>query len=84
MADKISIHVKCFSHIKQALGVDELNLTVSAGSTCSDLEKEIRTMAQGKLDNISFRFAVNLVFKPSDQVLENGDEVALIPPVQGG
>ncbi|MBT6113793.1 MAG: molybdopterin synthase sulfur carrier subunit, partial [Candidatus Marinimicrobia bacterium] len=38
----------------------------------------------GQLDDISLRIAVNQKYTPIDIKLNNGDEVAFIPPVQGG
>ena len=50
----------------------------------SDLEKIIRIRAKGKLDDVSLRVAINQNYVTEDTELKNGDEVAFIPPVQGG
>ena len=49
-----------------------------------DLEKLIRKEADGKLDGVSLRVAVNQKYVPTETVLKDSDEVAFIPPVQGG
>jgi len=41
-------------------------------------------MAEGRLDSIPFRIALNKNFVSGDHPLNNDDELALIPPVQGG
>ncbi len=41
-------------------------------------------MAGGKLNAIKMRVAVNHSYEPEPIMLKEGDEVALIPPVQGG
>ena len=50
----------------------------------SNLENHIRNMAEGKLDGIDLRIAINKKYSKSSKILINGDEVAFIPPVQGG
>ena len=78
------IKIKCFSQVKYALGTDELTLKMDKGSTSEDLEKLIRNRANGKLDGVSLRIAINQNYVPNEKELHDGDEVAFIPPVQGG
>jgi molybdopterin synthase sulfur carrier subunit len=80
----IKVKIKCFSQVKYALGMDELNLEIESGTNTSQLEKMIRKKAKGKLDDISLRVAVNQKYIPNTIELRDGDEVAFIPPVQGG
>ena len=80
----IKIKVKCFSQVKYALGIDNLNLEFESGTSTSQLEKFIREKANGKLDGISLRVALNKKYIPDETELHDGDEVAFIPPVQGG
>ena len=80
----INVKIKCFSQVKYALGKDELNLDLKTGTTSLDLEKLIRKEADGKLDGVSQRVAVNQKYVPTETVLKDSDEVAFIPPVQGG
>jgi len=80
----IKIKVKCFSQVRYALGMDNLNLEFESGTNTSQLEKFIREKANGKLDGISLRVALNKKYIPDETELHDGDEVAFIPPVQGG
>ncbi|MBT3663623.1 MAG: MoaD/ThiS family protein [Candidatus Marinimicrobia bacterium] len=80
----MKITIKCFSQVKYALGIDEFVLELEAGTMTSELEQNIRSKADGKLDGISLRIAVNQKYIPNDIELNDGDEVAFIPPVQGG
>ncbi len=80
----IKIKIKCFSQVKYALGKDSLELELKDGTTSDNLENHIRNMAEGKLDGIDLRIAINKKYSKSSKILMNGDEVALIPPVQGG
>jgi len=80
----IKIKVKCFSQVKYALGIDNLNLEFESGTSTFQLEKFIRGKANGKLDGIPLRVALNKKYIPDETELHDGDEVAFIPPVQGG
>ena len=80
----IKIKVKCFSQVRYALGIDNLNLEFESGTSTSQLEKFIRGKANGKLDGVSLRIAVNQQYQAEETELKDGDEVAFIPPVQGG
>ena len=80
----IKINIKCFSHVKYALKVDKFELEMPQGTTLKTLEEKIRAMASGELDGISLRMAINRKYIVDDIVLKEGDEVAFIPPVQGG
>ena len=80
----IQIKVKCFSQVKYVLGKDEMSLALEPGTTSAELEELVRNQAQGKLDEVTLRIAVNQKYIPKEIELKNGDEVAFIPPVQGG
>ncbi len=80
----INVTVKCFSQVKYAFGEDQFVLELSVGTTTLELEEMVREKANGQLDDISLRIAVNQKYTPIDIKLNNGDEVAFIPPVQGG
>ncbi len=78
------ITVLLFSHLRHALGSGELTITLPACSTAADLVDIVRGRLDERLAGIPLRVAVNGKFAPDDTVLKAGDEVALIPPVQGG
>ena len=80
----IKIKIKCFSQVRYAMGKDEIIIDIEDGSTTSDLESFIIEKVEGKLDNISLRVAVNQKYVQDGIELKDGDEVAFIPPVQGG
>jgi len=80
----MKIYLKCFSQVKYALNSDELVIELEEGKTASDLEKIIRKKTGKKLEGIAVQIAVNKEYSDGSTVLSNGDEVALIPPVQGG
>ena len=80
----IQVTVRCFSHVREALGKETVNLKLEDDTDTSTVENKIREMAGDNLDGITLRVAVNREYMPKPIALKNGDEVALIPPVQGG
>ena len=78
------ITVKCFSQVRYALEKDKLSLDLGPGKTTKDVEDLVREHANKKLDGVLLRTAVNHIYIKEPQELKDGDEVAFIPPVQGG
>ena len=80
----MKVLIKCFSQVKYAVGTSEFTLELDPGSTTADLEIMIRKKGAGALDGVTLRTAVNKHYVSEPVPLEDGDEVAFIPPVQGG
>ena len=80
----IKIKLKCFSQVKYALGKSEITYELNEGTTIKQLEKMVRKKAKGKLDDVSMSVAINKQYISKDAEIKDGDEVAFIPPVQGG
>ena len=78
------IKVKLFSHLKYAFKMDELEIRFCQGDTTQDLESKVRQLGGQKIASIPFRIAVNHEFISEATELNESDEIALIPPVQGG
>ena len=80
----IKIRLKCFSQVKYALGINEITFELEDETSTDDLKKLVRKKAEGKLDDVILSTAVNKKYISKNIELEDGDEVAFIPPVQGG
>ena len=80
----ITIRLKCFSQVKYALRKNEIIFELENGVFTDDLEKIVRKKAKGKLNDVTLSTAVNKKYISKNTALEDGDEVAFIPPVQGG
>lgn len=80
----ITVTVRCFSHLKQALGRDALELELPTGATAADAERALRELLPPQLSKMVLRVAVNRELVGGDTSLAEGDEVALLPPMQGG
>ena len=83
--NRISVKVKFFAAPREALDVDEMTVEVSAGSTVRDLIEHLEE--QHPVLKTYARFlnvAVNRAYVGMQTDLEDGDEVACLPPVGGG
>ncbi len=72
------ITVKCFARYRALLGIQELQ--VQPAATLGDLLADPRFQALPK----DALLAVNQSFADRTTPLQDGDEVALMPPVSGG
>ncbi|MBO1055483.1 MAG: MoaD/ThiS family protein [Dolichospermum sp. JUN01] len=85
MSPSITVTVKLFAIYQEVYGVNELVLDFPDGTpvqtVCDRLISEHPKL--NKWREIT-RFGVNLQFVEPDTILQNGDEVVLIPPVNGG
>lgn len=85
MSDSITVTVKLFAAYQDAYGMPELKLELPQGATveqvCDRILHDRPLLAP--LKDVT-QFGVNLEFVSPETILQNGDEVVLIPPVSGG
>jgi molybdopterin converting factor subunit 1 len=84
--ERVTITVLYFAAIREIVGQDKMTLVVPNGVTTvrglgMHLEKTVAGLS-GRLG--ALRWAKNEEFVDLDAPLEDGDVVALIPPVAGG
>ncbi|MEM8673936.1 MAG: MoaD/ThiS family protein [Cyanobacteria bacterium P01_G01_bin.67] len=83
--EKITVKVKLFAIYQEAFETSELNLMLSRQTSVGNLlESLIEQKPQLRQWRKVTRFGVNLQFVESDTLLQDGDEIVLIPPVSGG
>jgi molybdopterin synthase sulfur carrier subunit len=81
----ITITVKLFAAYQEAYQQAELTLTLPPGSTVATVrDRAIAHHPELAQWREVTRFGVNYAFVEPDTVLQDGDEVVLIPPVSGG
>ncbi len=81
----ITITVKLFAAFGEAYGVSELTLELPPDTPVSQLlESSIAQYPQLEQWRSRTRFGINMEFVSPDTILQDGDEVVLIPPVSGG
>ncbi|MDP5338833.1 MAG: MoaD/ThiS family protein [Nodularia sp. (in: cyanobacteria)] len=81
----VTVKIKLFAAYQEAYQVSELIREFPHGTpvkaVCDRLITEHPELSQWR--EIT-RFGINLIFVEPDSLLQNGDEVVLIPPVSGG
>jgi len=76
----VEVTVRLFAMLRERAGVPELTLELPEGARVSDALNSLEGLAEG----IPLVMAVNREYADAGQVLDPGDELALIPPVSGG
>jgi molybdopterin converting factor subunit 1 len=79
-----TVTVQLFASYAESFGSPTLELPLKSGSTVADLVKSLRLLPGASILPSSPRVAVNRKFAAADQLVDAGDEIALIPPVAGG
>ena len=79
----IRVHVLAFGVLKDAFGADAIEMTLRDEATVGELLAELaQSHPAAPLRGIAV--SVNAEYAPAAQVLHQGDEVGLLPPVSGG
>ncbi|NJP09156.1 MAG: MoaD/ThiS family protein [Leptolyngbyaceae cyanobacterium RU_5_1] len=82
---KITVTVKLFAAYQEAYGLPELRLELPMGtSVVAVRDRLIADQPQLAQWRDLTRFGINLQFVEPDTILQDGDEIVLIPPVSGG
>jgi molybdopterin synthase catalytic subunit len=76
----MEVTVRLFAMLRERAGAREVTLELPDGARVSDALAELGSIAEG----LPLVMAVNREYAPEDHVLDEGDELALIPPVSGG
>jgi len=81
----ITVHCHFFARYAELLGCAETELKLSCGSTVADAVDVVRTRVSGgrKLPT-ELLIARNQQHVKHDCVMEDGDELAFLPPLGGG
>ena len=80
----MEINVKLFALGRDLIGKNQLRITVNEGASVDEVIKAL-TAAYPQFSTLTtFMVAVNQEYADRQTVLQNGDEVAIIPPVSGG
>jgi MoaE-MoaD fusion protein len=74
------VRVRLFAQLRERAGTSELELELPEGARVRDVLESLSGLAEG----IPLVMAVNREYASEDDVLDAGDELALIPPVSGG
>jgi molybdopterin converting factor subunit 1 len=85
MTDMITVRLRAFAGLREALGYGEKAVTVAQGTNVAGLLAWLDAgQPEARLGQRRVAVAVNRAYAAPEAVLTDGDEVALIPPVSGG
>lgn len=81
----MKVHAQFYAQLRDAAGRSRFDIDIPAGANISDLLDKLygkfpALRAQGK----TILFGVGVEFVDRNYKIKDGDEVAIMPPVQGG
>jgi molybdopterin synthase sulfur carrier subunit len=84
-ATSITVEVLVFAKLSELLGRTSLRVKLSAPATVGDVRDAVLASDPG-LEGLTaaLAFAVNRAHTTADAPVDDGDEVALLPPLAGG
>jgi len=81
----MQITIQFFSYLKELTGCAQSSETLAAGATLGALhDRLLEQFPRLAPMRKSILLAVGVDYQSRDYVLQDGDEVSLFPPVQGG
>ena len=81
----MKVHVQFFSRLRDLAGTSEMDLEVPEGATVADLLGIVYGKAPALRDwDKSILIAAGIEFVERDYTLQSGDQISVMPPVQGG
>lgn len=80
---QITVHIRYYAMLREACGRDTETRTTTA-KTARDLYVELAASYGFRIPPDRLKLAVNNEFQAWDTELNNGDELAFLPPVAGG
>lgn len=81
----MKVHVQFFSRLRDLNGKAEMDLEVPDGTTAAELLEIIYANTPALRDwDKSILVAAGLEFVQRDYALKAGDQISIMPPVQGG
>ena len=79
------VTVRLFARLRDIAGASELARDLAPGATIGDVWRELaHEFPELANYECSISTAINADYTRMDQVLDEGDEVAFLPPVSGG
>ena len=80
---KICVHF--YAQLRDLAGVSKLDLDLRQGATVAELIEKIYQLKPAlRAHDKSILFGAGVDFVKRDRVLSEGEEIAIMPPVQGG
>jgi molybdopterin converting factor small subunit len=81
----MKVHVQFFAQLRDLAGTPELDVDLAEASTIAELLEKIYELKPAlRAHDKSILVGAGVEFVGRDYVLSDGEEIAVMPPVQGG
>jgi molybdopterin converting factor small subunit len=81
----MNVRAEFYSRVKEIIGASALQLSLPENSTVNDLFEQLKESYPQMRDfEKSVLFGIGVEFVDRNQPLNEGDTIAIMPPVQGG
>jgi MoaD family protein len=81
----MNVRAEFYSRVKEIIGASALELSLPENSTVNDLFEQLKESYPQMRDfEKSVLFGIGVEFVDRNQPLNEGDTIAIMPPVQGG
>lgn len=81
----MKVRVQFYAQLRELVGMRQLDIDVAEGSTARDLLEQIYARQAGlRPHDKSILIGVGVEFVDRNYQLRSGDEISIMPPVQGG
>jgi MoaD family protein len=81
----MKIHVQFYAHLRDLVGIRELDVDLSEGATVRELLDQIYAKQPAlRSQDKSILIGAGVEFVDRNHKLKPGEEIAIMPPVQGG
>ena len=81
----MKIHVQFYAQLRDLVGMRELDVDLAEGATVRDLLEEIYTQQPAlRAHDKSILIGAGVEFVDRNYELKPGEEISIMPPVQGG
>jgi molybdopterin converting factor subunit 1 len=83
---RVSVRVLFFGAARETVGSDELEMSIASPATVGSAFREVMDAHPSLRQRFgrSLLFAINQEYAPADRPVQEGDELAVFPPVSGG
>jgi MoaD family protein len=81
----VEVRVRFFSHLRDLASASETNLKIEQGAIVEDLLQRLYSLRPAlKAADKTILVAAGVEFVDRHYVIREGDEISIMPPVQGG
>ncbi|MGB0424866.1 MAG: MoaD/ThiS family protein [Flavobacteriales bacterium] len=80
----MKLTIRAFGIAKDIVGASKIDLEMDSKCSSSDLQTHLLEVYPDFKGLSAIKLAVNETYAQGDEILQEGDQLAIIPPVSGG